>query len=571
MSGHGDAMDLLRQDLSVDDTSERVNALRRLKGVAASIGASRTRSELLDFVKDQVVDNDELMRVLAEELEEFLPLVGGPAHGASMVEIMVMLCGAEETYVREQAVQTTSHYIDGLDASSASAALTIVQRLCDDDWFPPRIAAGSIMPAVYRRAPASAHADLKAKFVSLCRDDAPMVRRAAAGSLGELSAAMGPETAVQDLVPLLAMLVRDDQESVRVVAVGQVADVAVSLPPASSSEHLLKLVKECMVDRSWRVRHSIAETLAKALPAFGPETIRSELLHPVLALARDPEAEVRAAAAKNMGCLDELAGKAMFDANVVPVLMELLEDEMVNVRSASAQSAMDMVPRSTRSLMTVMERALGDEDGEVRLKILAQLNKLADSDADEEASRRLIATIIKLATDTQWRVRESVIRSLPSLCKSLGPDYFNEHVMALYMAAHDDDVDAVREAAAEVVAPLCHSFGLSWASECLVPAIKRLLDNAKYFMQRIQAISAARHVVDTENAELCAQVLDVPLRGLEDPVPNVRVYACRAMHQLLKSLPKALSDARVRPVLERLMSDSDVDVKFFAGEALQGL
>jgi hypothetical protein len=54
-----------------------------------------TRTEQLD-------DDDEVLLVLAEELEHFVELVGGPDHAVCLVEPLGVLAAVEETVVREQ-------------------------------------------------------------------------------------------------------------------------------------------------------------------------------------------------------------------------------------------------------------------------------------------------------------------------------------------------------------------------------------------------------------------------------------------------------------------------------------
>lgn len=67
-------------------------------------GEERTRRELIPFVNESVDDEDEILLALAEELGEFVPLVGGAQHAHCLLPPLEALATVDETVVRERAV-----------------------------------------------------------------------------------------------------------------------------------------------------------------------------------------------------------------------------------------------------------------------------------------------------------------------------------------------------------------------------------------------------------------------------------------------------------------------------------
>lgn len=56
-----------------------------------------------------------------------------------------------------------------------------------------------------------------------------------------------------------------------------------------------------------------------------------------------------------------------------------------------------------------------------------------------------------------------------------------------------------------------------------------------------------------------------------DPVANVRFNVAKTLQKISQFLDGSVIDGQVKPTLEKLNGDSDVDVKHFASEAMAGI
>ena len=75
-------------------------------------------------------------------------------------------------------------------------------------------------------------------------------------------------------------------------------------------------------------------------------------------------------------------------------------------------------------------------------------------------------------------------------------------------------------------------------------------------------------------SEVCGQdittkhMLPTVLRMAGDPVANVRFNVAKSLQKIGSILDNSTLKTEVKPILEKLTQDQDVDVKYFAQEAL---
>jgi hypothetical protein len=74
------------------------------------------------------------------------------------------------------------------DAAFEQLFVSLVTRLAESDWFPPKVSACSLFSDALKRTNEANKEKLLGLYVSLCKDETPMVRRAAASNLKVCSA-----------------------------------------------------------------------------------------------------------------------------------------------------------------------------------------------------------------------------------------------------------------------------------------------------------------------------------------------------------------------------------------------
>lgn len=116
--------------------------------LATNLGPEFTRTQLLPFLSDYINVHDEILVIISEQLEYFIPLVGGYDHCRPILEILIKLCHSEETFVRDRSVETLRSIAENLSCEQMEQLLLpIVETLgSEEDWFTSKCSAAALYP-----------------------------------------------------------------------------------------------------------------------------------------------------------------------------------------------------------------------------------------------------------------------------------------------------------------------------------------------------------------------------------------------------------------------------------------
>lgn len=573
---------VLIDELKNEDVQLRLNSIKKLSTIALALGVERTRSELIPFLTETIYDEDEVLLALAEQLGNFTPLVGGPEHVHCLLPPLENLATVEETVVRDKAVESlraisSQHSPQDLEAHF----VPLVQRLASGDWFTSRTSACGLFSVCYPRVSAVVKADLRHHFRNLCQDDTPMVRRAAASKLGEFAKVVEVEYLKCDLIPMFVNLAQDEQDSVRLLAVEACVSIATLLQLQDDVEQLvMPTLRQCAGDTSWRVRYMVADKFTDLQKAVGPEITKTDLVPAFQLLLKDSEAEVRAAAAHKVRdfCqnLDPYQQETIIMNSILPYVKELVADPNQHVKSALASVIMGLSPilgkhNTIEHLLPLFLSQLKDECSEVRLNIISNLDCVNEVIGIQQLSQSLLPAIVELAEDSKWRVRLAIIEYMPLLAGQLGVEFFDEKLNALCMTWLVDHVYAIREAATLNLKKLVERFGPEWAQNTVIPKVVAMSRDQNY-LHRMTCLFCVNVLAEACGGEITAKLmLPTVLAMANDNVANVRFNVAKTLQKISPVLDPSVIQTQVKPVLDKLHVDTDVDVKYFASEAIASI
>jgi serine/threonine-protein phosphatase 2A regulatory subunit A len=109
------------------------------------------------------------------------------------------------------------------------------------------------------------------------------------------------------------------------------------------------------------------------------------------------------------------------------------------------------------------------------------------------------------------------------------------------------------------------NFFQSYKLSCLIFQVLEKINNPHYLyrMTILQAISLLAPVMGAEIT--CQKLLPVVINSSKDRVPNIKFNVAK----VLQSLVPILDQSTVKPCLVELSEDPDVDVRYYANQALQ--
>lgn len=570
---------VLIDELRHDDVQLRLSSIKQLGTIALALGQERTRDELLPFLQEIIDDDDEVLIALAEQLPQGMSWVGGAKYAHTLMGPLEELCNVEEISVRESAVTALTALVEKMPAEQISRHFCVlIARMATHDWFTSRISACGLFAAALPKVDKVKREELLRAYVRLCQDETPMVRRQAAKVLGSVAQATGQKTMLEELFAAFEQLSKDEQDSVRILAIGNC--IALGKLGGSDNttpswqEKILAVVKACAEDKSWRVKYTMAEKVKELLEAF--QSQGSSFVVPLfLRLLADQEIEVRMIAAARIGAVAAVSPTKEFLETLLPAMEKLTKprEHSEHVRASLAGSILGLTPifgakLAADYLIGIFLQLIRDESPEVRLKVIGTLGELSAVGGIDPLSQSLLPSIKELGKDRQWRVRLAVIDCMPSLAQCLGEADFTKELSGLFMIWLADSVFSVRDAAAANLRRLSEVLGPAWSELNVVPQLQALLTHKNY-LYRISVMLCTSTLCEVVAAPYMEKNL-VPLviKMAEDPVPNVRFNAAKAIRAMQKApAGRSVVQATLTNCLQQLVGDKDPDVKFFAQKA----
>lgn len=572
---------LLMDELKHEDTAIRVNAIAHLAQICEALGAERTRAELLPFLLDSCDDeDDEVMLAMAVELPRLVPLVGGAGHAHLLVGVLGRLAGEEDQDVRAAAIGSlVSLGALFAEESFGRAVFDAVASLQEHVWFTRKQSAVLIAARLFASFEREQQRQLARMVLALLDQDATVVRRCVAENLPAIIGQL-PDDLVdwRDVAQAVVRIARDGADGVRLFAVHCVA--ALAGRPALAGD-LVPLLVDLLRDESWRVKYVLCERYAGLFAYFrhAPFAAMDYVDH-FVRLCADPEAEVRASAVAALpAVVERIAGAhpADFVALVSPIVLlfstSLCTDPSVRVRTEFARVVSDVCRLLGGSLvdkfdLLALYRQLLNDASDVRLVLLQNLAALHQSVGIERISAVVVDALGTLSADAQWRVRMSLVQFVPTVAEYMGAAFFDGSLSPLLLRALGDHVWSVREAALDALARLVASFGSQWAAGTVQGYLKFLASHPNYLFRGTAVAAAERvaHLVGRPVVDGC--ILPAIARLLDDPVPNVRLAACRGLGSMRGAIAQSPDYAGLGERLAEIAgSDADADVRHFARES----
>ncbi len=468
----------LMDDLKHDDPAVRLNAFEHLPQIATSLEPERTRSELIPFLEDSLLDDeDDVYLVIAEKLRLFVPLVGGPDHISVLLPALESLLSLEPP-IRDQAIQTFNYLAayDGVsDSQIIDDFLPLVMRLGNNKWIMTRVSATALFKNMLQKLPVSYTIQLEELFTRLVKDD-PMVRRAAATHLPFLVPYFDH---VQEMLDLLF---NDPQDSVRLLTIDTLVALTEKLDASSHispelNDQLLNYCLSLFTDKSWRVRYMTVERIDKIVSFLITSPQHKELItSTVITLIKDKEAEVRTVMAKKLPAFCKILTPENILDSILPLLDDLANDENEHVRAAFSSKITDLSPilgkdLTIQYLLPTFLALLRDDFSDVRLNIISNLSVVNKVIGISHLATALLLSITDLASSPQWRVRLEIVKNIPPLSSQLGVEFFNKELKVLSLNWLCDPVYSIRETAMQNLRSLTQIFGVEWCKKEIISSL----------------------------------------------------------------------------------------------------
>lgn len=270
---NSDSINEILESLRSSNSAVRCAAIKQSALVAQALGPQRTYEEFVPFLNEFTDDDDEVLTVLAEEVANLLPMLGGEqAH--LLLTILERLAGSDEVIVRETACRSIALVMQTVTKESFEQhILPMYRQLASKSWAASRASAIILFPKLYCCANLQLRPDLVTLFNRLCEDQNPTVRRTYVQTMRSIIEICGDDFNFVrgTLYHNLCRLSLDELDSVRVLVPITLSTFALIFRRNGEPVGvILELILQLGKDGSWRIRHAVATRLAEVWAAAKP-------------------------------------------------------------------------------------------------------------------------------------------------------------------------------------------------------------------------------------------------------------------------------------------------------------
>jgi len=296
--------------------------------------------------------------------------------------------------------------------------------------------------------------------------------------------------------------------------------------------HAIKL----MSDPEPNVRMSIIKSLPDALPLLTLNEHKDQFCDAVQELASDPNPEVREINASAFITFFKLKSNEIKPSKCVQLLNVYEQDE----ECYGAQQA-------------ICER-LGD------------LFKVGDA----ITRQAVLDFAYSSGNNSRWRIRNAVVSNVAEIAAVQGLEEFNSGRMKQYLLkGFSDPAFTVRTTCCEQIKSLSETFKQPFITDLLDEILQQIDNKGRNYLHRMVVFNVMQNVQNVMTpSPFCSRFLHRIMNGMEDPVPNVRLFCAQTVSSCAQHLR---GQQKLKDLLEKAQSDPDPDVQFYSRKALEAL
>ncbi|XP_029668414.1 LOW QUALITY PROTEIN: serine/threonine-protein phosphatase 2A 65 kDa regulatory subunit A alpha isoform-like [Formica exsecta] len=397
--------------------------------------------------------------------------------------------------------------------------------------------------------------------------DEDEVLLALAEQLGTFTPLVGGPEYVHCLLPPLESLATVEETVVRDKAVESLRNIVSQHSPADLEEHFVPLVQRLASGDWFTSRTSACGLFSVCYPRVSP-AIKAELRNHFRSLCQDDTPMARRSAASKLGEFAKVVEIEYLKSDLIPMFVILAQDEQDSVRLLVVEACVSIAALLQQEdveqfVMPTLRQCASDQSWR---------KKCVNKDIGiQQLSQSLLPAIVELAEDSKWRVRLAIIEYMPLLAGQLGVEFFDEKLNSLCMTWLVDHVYAIREAATLNLKKLVEKFGPEWAQNTVIPKVLAMSRDQNY-LHRMTCLFCINVLAEVCGPEITTKVmLPTVLTMATDNVANVKFNVAKTFQRIGPFLEPSAVQTQVKPILDKLNTDSDVDVKYFASEAIAGI
>uniref|UniRef100_A0A2K6G3B6 Protein phosphatase 2 scaffold subunit Abeta n=1 Tax=Propithecus coquereli TaxID=379532 RepID=A0A2K6G3B6_PROCO len=411
--------------------------------------------------------------------------------------------------------------------------------------------------------------------------DEDEVLLALAEQLGNFTGLVGGADFAHCLLPPLESLATVEETVVRDKAVESLRQISQEHTPIALEAHFVPLVKR-LASGDWFTSRTSACGLFSVCYPRASHAVKAEIRQHFRSLCSDDTPMVRRAAASKLGEFAKVLELDSVKSEIVPLFTNLASDEQDSVRLLAVEACVSIAQLLSQDdlealVMPRLRQAAEDKSWRVRYMVADKFSELQKAVGPKITLNDLIPAFQNLLKDCEAEVRAAAAHKVKELCENLpieGRETIIMNQILPYIKELVSDTNQhVKSSLASVIMGLSTILGKENTIEHLLPLFLAQLkdEGVEFFDEKLNSLCMA-WLVDHCGQEITTkQMLPIVLKMAGDQVANVRFNVAKSLQKIGPILDTNALQGQVKPVLQKLGQDEDMDVKYFAQEAISVL
>ncbi|KAI8978501.1 armadillo-type protein [Pilobolus umbonatus] len=284
--------------------------------------------------------------------------------------------------------------------------------------------------------------------------------------------------------------------------------------------------------------------------------------------------QIRAEVAKQMHTLIDYISVDTMIKHCIPILNALSSDKLASIRSRVPRALSNLctslsVEDIRKYLLPIIINLLRDEEASVQLHAISYTDSFMNVVDDSMLAECVVPVICSLATDKDYHIRALIACRMEEFMHYVANTSNQAQILHHCLLLLEDPVYFIREQSVYNLANMVAGYGSEWTNKNVICPIVELASHP-HWSGRLSALRALTTVGESISSTITTiYILPAILDLHKDRVPNIRFNVALSLKRLTPTLSRRVYHNNVKPVLELLRRDKDVDVVYYAKSAMQ--
>ena len=560
------------EDLQSQDTKVKINAIRNLRGISLALGCDATKKELLPYLKNCVIneEEDEVLIELAKILSNFLDCIGGKQSIKDLLGLFEVILSIDEPTIRKEAINSLKETIQQIGNIKyiEKDLMDIINKFYIVDDVNQKLSALNLIMLVYKDLNDNNKKIVLDYLDNFAINDNISIKKELLNEITKITLFVS----IDYIKKFINTMLKDKNDTVKMDLLNVIISIKDHKDLLSMMDYIYELIPKLSEDQNWRVRLTIINNLPEILkfPNINYQ-FKQTAINIFIKLIEDGEAEIRNACCLKLEEIANLLKKEINFENILKSLGKLEKDQKIFVKSSLSENIFKICPLIEKQqindyIFPIFSTLINDENLDIRINLINNISQLSKIIETNTILEKIIPSIIEISGNNSWRVRNKIINIIPVLATTLfNQQTFMKDILPICLNYLTDHVFAIREAGCKLITNIYKNVNNLELENKLVEKLNEMSNSSNYLIRNTCGIFI-KYFIEKINDQIYFELFEKKLIQIVfkltvDKISNVRI-TCAIIFNKVKnySFKERNNNEKIKKCIEILKKDEDKDV-----------